>query len=158
MARETKPEITKEKIGKNPFLSTLKVGVRKTPMHGTFKKDEEGIWLTAEVDLEADKYCRVYIDHEKRIQVINLSARAKELLLWMVYESESRTEWIWIHKSRYMREANITAHNTYKNAINELIKNRFIIASVIQHVYWINPEYFFNGSRIPVFPDNIVYK
>lgn len=155
MAKQVKPEITSEKIGDNPFLDTLKIPVSKIVMHGQYTADKEGLMLPVEVELEKDSYCRIYTDSSRRLKMVGLSPRAKDLLLWVMYEVDNSAEYIWINKARYMKESGVKAYNTYRDALTELLKNKFMISSVIQNVYWINPHFFFNGSRINKFPKNI---
>lgn len=158
MKRQRKPDITPEKLGSNKFLNHLVVKANKIAMAGQYKKDKDGVYLTVEVELESDEACRIYIDAAKRAKVAALSTRAKDLFLWLVYETEPGCEWIWINKPRYMAEHGIKAYNTYKEAIRELHAKDFVAATPIPSVYWINPDLFFNGSRIKAFPDKVVVK
>lgn len=153
-----KNAITKERLGKNPFLRKLEIKVNTVPKYGQYEKDKDGEYYTVQLELESDSYCRVYTDSERRLEMSVLSARAKDLLLWMIYETEAGCEWIWVNNKRYMRESSVKAYNTYKNALRELLMADFIQATVIQNAYWINPHYFFNGSRANAFPDKIVRK
>lgn len=158
MAKQVKPEITEEKLGDNPFLDTLKIPVARITMHGQYKSDADGLLLPVEVDMEKDSYCRVYTDSKRRLAMAGLTPRANDLLLWIIFEVENSSEVIWINKVRYMKERRIKAYNTYKDALTELLKSKFLLPSVIQNVYWINPHFFFNGSRINRFPKNVVRK
>lgn len=159
MTKIKKPEITEEKMGLNPFLSKLSIPVNKVTFEKQFYRDKEsGIVLPVEKELEVENSCKVYVDKERRLTMIGLSARAKDLLLWIIYETDNSSEWIWINKHRYMKEGGVSSINTYKGALVELIKTGYLLASVIKDVYWINPRYFFNGNRVNKFPNNIVRK
>lgn len=158
MNKTKKPEIDREKLGNNIFLTNLKIPVNKLTLHGQYKADKDGDILPVEIELERDMSVRVYIDSARRKQMVALSARGKDLLLWLVYELEGGKDYIWINKDRYMNECGVKSYNTYKEAVNELVRNSFIQATTVSRVYWINPHLFFNGSRINAFPDNVVRK
>jgi hypothetical protein len=158
MKKTKKPNIEEEKLGMNPFLLNLKIPVNKIVLEGQYKVDKEGLILPLELELERDSSCRVYVDSVRRKQMVGLSPRGKDLLLWLIYEAENGRDWLWLNYRRYMDECNIKTYNTYKTAVNDVIINGFIQATVIQHVYWINPHFFFNGARATRFPKNVVRK
>ena len=153
-----KPVITKEKLGINPFLTNLKVLVNNVKIAGQWSVDKDGDMLPVMMELEKVPFSKVFLDSERRNMMVSLSPRAKDLLLWVIYECEPNEDWIWINKTRYMSETGVSAHNTYIGAVNELIRHGFIIRTTITNVYWINPHYFFNGNRVKCFPNNIVSK
>lgn len=158
MKKNKKPVIDESKLGNNLFLINLKIPVNKVVLSGQYKPDKDGDLLPVEVELEKDAICKVYVDANRRKMMVLLSARAKDLLLWLIYEVESGKDWLWINKDRYMAESNVKAYNTYKDARNELINNSFLQSTTIQNVYFINPHFFFNGSRVNNFPKNVVRK
>lgn len=153
-----KPEIDIEKLGVNPFLSNLVIPVSAVTMAGQWKRDKDGIMLPVEVDLDRDDMCRVYVGSGRRKQMAGLSARAKDLLLWVIYETETGCDYLWVNYRRYMKENGVKSYNTYITAVRELVGHSFIQLTIVQHVYWINPHLFFNGSRINKFPDKVVRK
>jgi hypothetical protein len=157
MNPDKKPTITPEIIGKNPFLGKLEIHVNRVVSKNKFKHDKkEDIWLPADDNWEAVSFTRVYADSDRRLQMVELTPRGKDLLLWLIYEAETNLDYLWINKRRYMKECSITSLNTYKSALNDLIKNGYILATVVANTYWLNPHHFFNGNRIKKFPDNVV--
>lgn len=158
MNKIKEPRFSKEDIGANPFCVKLKIEVNRVTFEKQYARDKDGVWLPVEKELEVAQSCKVYISKENRGRIFLLSPRAKELMMWLIYESESNSEWIWINKVRFMKESKISSINTYKGALRELIKLNYIQASVIKDTYWINPECFFNGNRVNVFTENIVRK
>jgi hypothetical protein len=156
MKKVKKPVIDANKLGKNPFLLNLRIVVSKLTIPGQYHK-EEGILVPSEMDLERDASCRVYTDSERRLLMVKLSPRAKDLLLWIMYEVEPNIDWIWINKARYMDESGITTYNTYNSAVNELIQQGYINkVAKPANTFWINPAYFFAGNRVRTFPDKVV--
>lgn len=159
MNKYKKPSIDEKKLGKNPFLSSLKIAVNRVTSIDKYKFDKKDeIWEHAEMDWESVSFTRVYSDSQRRLLMVQLSPRGKDLLLWLIYEAESNKDWLWLNKTRYMEESNVKSINTYKEALNELIRENFITKSVISDVFWINPHFFFNGNRIKCFPENVVAK
>lgn len=155
---DKKPRINEEEIGSNPFVTNLKIIIRKVPLVGQWRKDGDGVMLPAEVEMEVDPVCKLYINPEHRKVVNKLSPRAIDLLVWICYSTEAGVDWLWINRKRYMAEREVKAYNTYKDAVRELVKNAFLQPTIYQGVYWINPLYFFNGSRINKYPKNVKAK
>lgn len=145
-------------MGINPLLNSLKIEVNKVTFEKQFAKDKDGVWLPVERELEVDKSCKIYLSSGRRLGVVELSARAKDLLIWVIYETEPNCEWVWINKPRYMKESGVSSVNTYKGALVELIKTGYLLGSVVKNTYWINPDKFFNGNRVSVFSKNVKVK
>lgn len=158
MKKNKKPVIDPLKLGNNVFLLNLKVPINKLVLPGQYKADGDGDMLPVEVEYERDPLCKIFIDAPRRKMMVGLSPRAKELLMWLIYETEPGLDWIWINKRRYMEENGIRAYNTYKDAVRELHGGSFIQPTPIAGVYFINPHFFFNGSRVAAFPKNVVRK
>lgn len=154
--REQRLHIEEDRLGINPFLINLKVRVNKIEIPHQFKTDKEGLVLPVEIELEKEVICKIYLDAVRRRQMVRLTPRAKDLLMWVFYETETGKDYIWINKKRYMLECRVRAYNTYKDAVRELVSCGFMQPTILLHVYWINPNLFFNGSRIKSFPDNVV--
>lgn len=158
MKKGRKPKFEESELGRNSFLLNLKIPVNKVKMHGQWEKDKDGIVLPLEVEVENEGSCRVYSGGGRRLEMVKLSARAKELYLWLIYEAEPTKDYLWINRVRYMEECRVKAYNTYRDAVRELHVKEFICPTAVTGVYWINPHYFFNGSRVNKFPDKIVKK
>lgn len=156
--REQRPHIEKDRLGQNPFLINLRIPVNNITIPHQFKADGEGLVLPVEIELEKEVICKIYLDAARRKQMVEMSPRAKDLLLWIMYETDAGKDFIWINKTRYMVECGVKAYNTYKDAVRELVSHSFIQPTILLHVYWINPHLFFNGSRLLAFPDNVQRK
>lgn len=152
-------EITPDMLGRNPFVEALTVPVTLLQMHGQYKAlkevaaDGKPIMLPVEIEIDADKHCKVFNDAKRRDLMMSISARGKDLLLFIIYETDPGKDYIWINKKRYMAESGISSLNTYKTALNAVIMAGFIAPTVASDVYWINPAYFYNGSRLRSFPE-----
>jgi hypothetical protein len=157
MGKYIAPTIKEDKLGSNPFLKDLSVPVNKVKSEDRFKQDGEE-WYKGEYEFDADVYCKVFSDSTRRKAMAKLSARGKDLLLWLIYEADKGKGYLWINKDRYMQECGITSMNTYRSALNDLLANDYLIRSAILNVFWINPSFFFNGNRIKAFPENVKVK
>lgn len=155
MQKYSKPKFEYKKLGVNPCTITLEVPIRNLIKKHQFEKDEEDDMLVnVEVIVEATAYTKLYITSELRKLVCNLSPSAKELYLWIMYEVEVGEDALWINKVRFMEE-NSTSLNTYKKAVEELIRYAFIAYTIVKDVYWINPNFFFKGDRVKKYPKQV---
>ena len=161
MRVKIKPNFDPLDFERNPLVdSEFKIVVRK------FK---DGSWTTdkgnkvhqlKEIELEQDRFTKVYTRPEARKSVAMLSPAAKSLLIWIIFELEPAQDWLWINSQRYMDENCLSSVNTYKTAVEELCRCLFIYAALSKYkdTYWINPRLLFCGSRINKYPNNIEYK
>lgn len=155
MNKEVRPIIDDNKLGKNPLANDFEIKASQLVFKDSFKKDNND-WLHATNIVEQDKSTKVYIKSEYRKIISNLTAGSKSLFLWLIYEADNNKDYIWINKTRYMEENSITSINTYKKAVNELVRYCVIYPMLgKRNVYWINPRLMFNGNRITKYPDNI---
>ena len=144
----------------NPFTTNdFEISVNKLILKGVYKHDSDNTALPHEYQLEADTKISVYTHTDNRLMVARLNAGSKSLYLHIMYELESGVDYIEIMWKRYMKENNISSINTYKEALKYLIRYA-IIAPVygVEGVYWINPRYFFAGSRVNKYPDKVKIK
>lgn len=151
--KRLKPEITEELLGGNPLTATdFTIYVRKVKKS---RKGTKGEHITVEEELEVEKFVKVYAGAGNRTKMGELGVAAKHLFLWLIYELDSGHEYVWINIDRYMEEMEISSVNTYKTAIAELVRKRFMALSLIKDVYFINPRLFFCGSRVNKYRDNV---
>jgi hypothetical protein len=157
MAKETKkPDLSIEKIGINPFTEGLEIAITKKSVKVINKFEQLD---KREYDLESTPYTKVFEVAQHKKQIIDLPIRCKELYLWLIHSIGKAQDIIWIDKSDYMRKMGIKSVNTYKDAIKVLSDNAYIYPhSSIKNTYWINPHFFFKGSRINKYPRNVVVK
>jgi len=159
MARtKTKPDLSPEKIGKNPFIEGLEIQAVKKSFTVINKFEKEDV---REFELEKVPYTKVFDVKGNRKDVNELPIRSKELYLWLIHVIEPSQDIIWIDRVLYMSRMGIKSLNTYKEAIKVLCDNVYIYAHAnpaFKEVYWINPKFIFKGSRLNKYPNNIVVK
>jgi hypothetical protein len=153
--RQLKPDISEDKMGLNPFIDTLEIPVVRRGISNQLKRIDNKL-IPAEFDHELTSHAKLFCDPDKRYLNNSLSLRAKELLLWVMFQTTSSKDYIWINKTMYMEENNVTSINTYKEALADLIKKKYLGITLIKDVYWINPKYFFKGDRVKKYPNNVL--
>lgn len=151
-----KTKIDTNRIGTNPLTVTeFVIRVNKIPIKGTFISDND-VLLPNVSTIEYDTSTKVYNNSEHRLFVSGLSPASKSLFLWLIYEIDANIDYIWINKNRYLIENTIKSINTYKTAINELVRYCVIYPMADKKdVYWINPRLLFNGNRIKKYPKHL---
>jgi len=150
-----KPEITLKNLGVNPFLQSLLIPVRLLPVT-EYMADVDGDMMPKEVFVESQPYTKVFVSSEARIIVNGFTEKGKCMYLWLMYELEKSKDYIWINKDRYMKEHGIKSYNTYLASINEMCRYGVLNRSNIKDVYWMNPSFFFRGSRVNCFKDKLI--
>ena len=129
------------KVYDNPFIESLIINSTLT---------SKGIYL------ERDHVTKIYVKATNRKAIAELSPKATKLFLWILYIVKFGNDKIKIDLKIYMKECAVLSDKTIRNAITELINKNIIAKTKTKGLYYINPSYFFCGSRINQFPDKIV--
>jgi hypothetical protein len=153
MQKYSKPKYDPKTLGVNPFSYSLEITVKELEVPDAYRFID-GMNLPVVNELEATPFAKLFQSAERRIIVSNLCPASKELVIWLMYEIDAGCDSIWINKERYMLENN-TSINTYKKALEELIRYAFLSQTVIQGVYWFNPDFFFRGDRVRKYPKKV---
>jgi hypothetical protein len=157
MPRERKkPDLSPEVVGLNPLAETLEIEASKKAYQ---VKNKFGDADEIRYELEAQPYTKVYAVKGGRKSVDDLELRSKELYLYLLYNLDTGQDVVWLDREWYMERMRIKSVNTYKDAIRGLCEGLFIYPhSSLKDVYWINPAYFFRGSRLSKYPSKVKYK
>lgn len=151
-----KPDFENIKIGINPFTENLTIAITKKKSEIINKFGYQDI---IEKDLEATVYTKVFMVEAAKKQMSSLPIRSKELYLFLIHSIQSGTDYIWIDRAAYMKQMEIKSLNTYKAAVDGLCENVYIQKhNKLKEVYWINPHFFFKGSRILKYKHNLLFK
>lgn len=151
-----KPDLTAESLGINPFVEGLSIYVTKRS-HKVLNK--MGIEDDKEFDLESVPYTKVFEVLGDRKQVSDLPVRSKELYLHLIHTIKSAHDYVWIDRVAYMKLMKISSVNTYKTAVRGLSDGLYVYPHYkLKDVYWINPYFFFKGSRINKYPEKVYDK
>lgn len=153
MRIKKKPDLSPEKIGINPFTEGLEIPITKKHQKVLNKF---GVEDEREFDLEKTAYTKVFEVKAHKKQVVDLPIRCKELYLWLIHSIRAGQDIIWIDRHDYMRQNEIKSPNTFKEAIKGLCDNVYIYPhATLRDTFWINPHFFFKGSRINKYPNNV---
>ena len=146
------------RLGINPLVGDdFVISVGRVVHKNGFKKDGAEL-VPFEYDMERDKKVSVYTHTSLRAAVSNLSGLGKSLFLWLLYEVDYGRDYIELNKGRYMLENGLKSEWSYRKGRNELIRCNIICSTVVRGVYWINPSYFFAGSRTKKYPSRVRLK
>lgn len=146
-SRKLMPKFDECQLGSNLFASKENLKVRVVDV---YDKDKD-----KEVSYENDSYCKLFSTPDRRLDVSVLSPSGKSLLIWIMYELDGGKDYFWFNRERYMKECGIKSPTTVTTALKEL-NNKFIQPSNVREIYFINPHFFFTGSRLIKYKDNIV--
>lgn len=157
MARKKeKPNLSIENIGINPFTSGLEIYAIKKQRKVKNKFDVDDV---LENVLEAAPYTKVFEVSGATKQVCDLPIRAKELYLYLIHAIAGKQDCIWIDRVAYMNKMGIRSVNTFKQAVIDLAWGDYVAPHVkFVDVLWINPHFFFKGSRMNKYPNKVIIK
>lgn len=153
MSRALKPQFQEEELGINPFIQNLEILVRTVDREGEYRKEDD-VLVPVTFELEYLPSSKIYCDAIRRKIISNCGPNSVKLFMWIVYDIKYGEDFIWLNKTRYMEETS-TSKNTLVKAINELHRYCIINPTIIKDVYWINPDFFFKGSRVNKYPDKV---
>jgi hypothetical protein len=123
---------------------------------GGYKRDTDGDFLEEVYKVEREPKCHVYTRSSNRKVICGMGGAAKDIFLYVLFKLEYGKDWIWLNRSGCMNDSGIKAVVTYDKGIEELV--RCGVLSLVfgyDDVFWINPVYLFNGSRVKKFPSNV---
>jgi len=141
-------------LGVNPFCTSLEIQVRKVSTRQYVKDEEHGIMVNNIVLLETTPITKLYATAERRDLVKVLSGTSSKLLLLVMYNLEPGCDHIRIIRKNYMQSLSVKSEITFRTALNELIRYGMLSPTVKQEVYWINPDFFFQGNRVKKYPNH----
>jgi hypothetical protein len=143
-------------IGDNPFKEGLLIDANKQ-MYDIITRS--GNREKVNYSLENIPYTKVFEVAGAKKRVMSLPVRGKELLLYFMHSIDSGADALWIDRASYMKAYGIKSVNTFKDAVRSLSESLFIYPhATFKDVYWINPHYFFKGSRMMKYPDRVQLK
>ncbi len=144
-----KTAIRKLRILHNPFVEKdkdFKIPVNEIVSKTYYKKIGD-IWLPQRKLVDSEEHVKYYKRHKK--DFINLPLNSKGLLWWIIGETESGRDHVVINMKRCLADNKISL-STYKRAVKGLEKAEILRNARFysEEFFWLNPKYFFNGSRL----------
>lgn len=157
MNKKRKITVDSTKLGYNPLANEFVIDVTKVIDDKAFIPDKDGVAVPVSSLLEKTKATKVYYSAGAKDAMYNLSAVAKCMYLFLIYNVKPNQDWIQIDPEWYMKKNNVNSINTYKKAVTELCRYLFIARSeVYKNVFWINPKLFFNGNRVRKYKEKVI--
>lgn len=153
--RLKKPDTSQLDISVNPLtVADFKIYINRADL---FKRLKDGKSGQLEISFEAARITKIYVRSSNRLLLWgDCELRTRDLWHWINHILSPAQDYVWINYVEYMQESQCSSINTYKTALYQLISVGLLAASQVKGVYWINPRFSFQGSRINKYPDNIV--
>ena len=162
---EQQAEITHSKRGtrhgKNPFITaaalntksgsrriTDKSGTRMMVVNETTKEviAPAGFWQYQEVD--KTQFVKLYINGVKAFKELSgAGTKVFELLYLRVQESIGKDE-IWLTFTNINQSINPISKAVFYRGMKELLEKAFIAESLSTGLYYLNPDFLWNGDRL----------
>lgn len=139
----------------NPALATFRtrrITNKKGDMMVVSKETDKvvapiaGFWHAQEVDNA--KFVKLYVSGVKAFCDLTGSGTKVFELLYLEVQNNIGKDQIFLSFSRIDQTATPIAPATYKRGIAELIAKGFVAATQTQSLYWLNPDYMWNGDRL----------
>lgn len=161
--------MAKKKELDNPFVNDLQIWVSARPLKDTVHKTGEGVFVPAVSYVEIEPVTRLYKDPNLRRVIALMSERAKGMMLWIMYKLKSGQDTVCLDVNLYNaeliegleeheRKGRTVCKKTFYAVLRELREYNVIAPSMRPKWYWINPKYFFAGSRRDKYPSKVVIK
>ena len=105
-----------------------------------------GFWTTTEVD--KTQFIKLYINGVKAFkELTSPGTRVFEVLYTVMQQNIGRDEVILAY-SRVDQSITPMSAKTFTRGTKELLEKNFIAEGLVPNVYYINPDYVFNGNRL----------
>lgn len=137
----------------SPFVGLLRFSA--TRFSGNQYKLDDGVMMPVDYMVEKQESCKLYRDLDINQMLMGLSYRALQLFNWVALMIKKDSDWIQINEDLFCKRTNITSRKTYVKAVEELLMYQILIGTHYKTVYWVNPNYLFNGDRLKKYPKNV---
>jgi hypothetical protein len=158
-----KKEIRNKKLEKNPFITdNFEIVIFEIASNVSYRnvspEGEDPIWLPNIEDRESDTYVRFYLKDAGDIDSLPINSQA--ILWWVLRETVAGRDHVLINVGRCLKVRNISM-STYRRAMKGLEDGGFLekiksFGELGEDVYWMNPKYFFNGSRVKKYKNKTI--
>jgi hypothetical protein len=157
-----KVEKRKKKYKTNPFIASMprntkrrvKLYQRGDMTMALFKNDTgeilenqiAGFWEAKEVDSE--KFLKLYVNGVKALaELTSPGAKVFEVLYRKMQDAKERDQ-IYMNFHTVDQDETPMSETTYWRGMNELIEKGFLATSHLPSLFWINPDFVWNGDRL----------
>lgn len=154
---EKKEIINEDTLISSPYRRTVKFNAARFTNTAQFRQSE-GIMLNVDYLIDQQQNCKIFRSLNNSQMIMFLSYRALQLFNWIALVIEKDKDYVQLNESLFCKRANLKDKRTYQTAIKELIKYQLIISTHYDTVFWVNPEYLYNGDRLKKYRANTSIK
>lgn len=152
-----------ESIGVNPFLEYMRIYALNVKEKVEMFEKSDGVVVSVDNTAsfkssrkyDIEHYFKCFNRSYNRKLIGGMSLRAKELLWFIAFEMKPGFDYVIISRERFFSE-NLGSKRGYNKCVSELIEKQVIAKTRFLDVFFINPQFFFNGNRIKKFSDKII--
>jgi hypothetical protein len=142
---------------KNPFMPQINVrSKRVTNKRGNMSLVDNdtgitvtsiaGFWEVEEVD--GAKFVKLFVNGVKALKDLTSSGTKVFEVLYLRVQSNIQKEQIYMSFSTIDQNITPMSESTYARGMRELIDKGFLAATPHTALYWLNPDFMWNGDRL----------
>lgn len=136
-----------EKHEVNPFIRDLYLSTSKIKSGFYKNEEEEDMYLPANKVVEVTPHIKLYVNSGIKDIAFKLSARGIRLLMWIMLNLKTKKDIIYVNYTKIMKDIDCSAM-TVREGIKDLVRAGLVSPTSENNIIWVNPSYFFRGSRI----------
>lgn len=138
----------------NPFVYSLSIGVSKNTTLSKYKSSE-GVLLNDVFYYDRSPSTKLYHSKDNEDVISMLSPTSLRLFYFIANRMVKGKDWVQVNKEYFMSKYGVKSVNSFKDALKELQRYLIIVSTHYDTVYWVNPNFMFNGDRCKKYPDNL---
>ena len=105
-----------------------------------------GFWETEEVD--SAKFVKLFINGVKALKELTSAGTKVFEVLYLGVQNNIEKERIYMSFSSVNQDVTPMSESTYMRGMKELINKGFLAATPHVGMYWLNPDFIWNGDRL----------
>ena len=105
-----------------------------------------GFWETEEVD--SAKFVKLFINGVKALKELTSAGTKIFEVLYLGVQNNIEKERIYMSFSSVDQDVTPMSESTYMRGMKELINKEFLAATPHVGMYWLNPDFIWNGDRL----------
>lgn len=114
-----------------------------------------GLWYKEEV--EKSQFLKIYADGLAGLLGLKSPGKKVFILVYnQLFGKVGKTEIVLHYEALSEDERKNISLRTFSSGVSELLKARFIAQSMVPSVFFINPNYIFNGNRIALIKEFVL--
>lgn len=141
----------------NPFITSVPVKTRRVTNKrgnmqlvstdtGEIHSNIAGFWESEEVD--STKFVKLFVNGVKALKELTGAGTKVFEVLYLKVQENIGIDRIYLSYSNIDQALTPMSEATYTRGMRELIEKEFIAATLDQGLFWLNPDFVWNGDRI----------